>query len=161
VIVCPWCAEELAEDARRCTQCGRDPATRPVPDRRDQVGTRWWELPEPDPAAVNANPGRLAPTPEAISDLRGLEPNAGREAPINRKAFASTLVGGFGSGLFSALVALHLAKRAEEEIEASDGREGGEVFVTLGRVFAWITIGTVAVISLMVLASLFGGWLWG
>jgi hypothetical protein len=160
VKVCPWCAEELGDDAVRCTECGRDPARRPVPHRPDPGGGGgWWELPQPEPAAAYSNPGRPIPSPEATADLRGLEPAAGREAPVNQKAFVSTLLGAFGNSLVSALVALHLAKRAEEEIQASGGREGGEVFVTLGRVFAWITIGTAALIVLLVLVSLVGGWL--
>ena len=70
-----------------------------------------------------------------------MEPKVGREQPANEKAFVSTLLAGTSKSLIGALVALHLAKQAEDEIEASDGREGGEIFITMTRVFAGITIG--------------------
>jgi hypothetical protein len=143
VKVCAWCAEELDDGARRCTQCGRDAATRPAPTAELADGEEWWDLRDPDPASVFGNPSRPRSfDDETGSDLSLLEPQAAREQPVNDNALRSSLLAAFGS----TIPALLLARRAERQIKASGGREGGMEFVTLTRVIVAISLGTVLIV---------------
>ena len=73
--VCPYCAEELADDVVACTQCGRDTTDEP----------RWKR--EPQPA--------VTPSAEQIvraSEERAARPQIGGRAGMNRLAVASFIV---------------------------------------------------------------------
>ena len=55
-----------------------------------------------------------------------------------------------------AIVALVFARKADREIAASQGRVGGEAFVTAAKILAWINLGvSLAVFVLLLFAVLF------
>lgn len=55
-----------------------------------------------------------------------------------------------------AIVALVFARKADREIAASQGRLGGEAFVTAAKILAWINLGvSLAIFVLLLFAVLF------
>ena len=89
--VCPYCAEELADDVVACTQCGRDTTVEP----------EWRRSPE------------LAPTPSAEQIVRSSQERSstgetGERAGMNGLALASFLAA-IGVGIFGTAAAFPVA----------------------------------------------------
>jgi len=118
--VCPYCAEELADDAVECTQCGRDVTVDP----------EWKRDPQPVPI----------PSAEQIvraSEERAVRTGAGRRAGMNRFAIAAFVlamaVGILGTAsrfppvpaVGACLVALGLGVKAVLETRAAGSTESG------------------------------------
>ena len=75
VKVCPYCAEELADDVVTCTQCGRDVSVEP----------EWKRTPQPV----------VAPSAEQIvraSQERAARPEVGGRGGMNRLAIAAFIL---------------------------------------------------------------------
>jgi hypothetical protein len=128
--VCRSCAEELADDARVCTQCGRDPDERPEPVAH---------VPAVDPLARPFDPG--APPPRRDEPLPPVVPPLPR-GPMNAIAVAALAVVllsypfGFAAPILALLLeaaGLVLGFLALQAIERSGRAERG-------REFAWVAI---------------------
>jgi low affinity Fe/Cu permease len=70
----------------------------------------------------------------------GYEYSAPRTEGSAIAAFVVAIVGIFVCGIFTGIVALVLAKNAQQKIDASGGRLTGSGFVTAARVIAIISI---------------------
>jgi hypothetical protein len=82
VKVCPFCAEELADDVVDCTQCGRDTTVEP----------EWTRTPQP---AVTPSAEQIVRTSAAQSSAG----ETGERAGMNGLALASFLAA-LGAGIF-------------------------------------------------------------
>jgi hypothetical protein len=124
VKVCPWCAEELPDDARVCTQCGKDPDETPEWKRR------------PAAASASSVPGLGPPGSPPGPDTPMFAGTETRAATINRLAkiaFAIVIVS-FAIGflfprvevsLIADAVGLVLGVAALQQIRDSHGAQRG------------------------------------
>jgi hypothetical protein len=119
VKVCPYCAEELADDIVECTQCGRDTTVEP----------EWRQMPQP----------AVTPSAEQIvraSDARASGSEGGGRTGANKLAVASFLVvmvvGVLGTAarfppapaVAAFAVALGIGVKAIQETRSESGESG-------------------------------------
>jgi len=119
VKVCPYCAEELADDIVECTQCGRDTTVEPG----------WRQMPQPT----------VTPSAEQIvraSEERASSSKGGGRTGVNRLAVASFIVvmvvGVLGTAasfppapaVAAFAVALGIGVKAIQETRSESGESG-------------------------------------
>jgi hypothetical protein len=114
---------------------------------------------------VHANPPGWYPDPDdprarrywdgaRWTDSRALAPAAAPKLPNNGKAIASMVLGIVGLVILyviGPILALVFGYMAKNEIEASNGTQGGSGFATAGIVMGWIGIGLALLYLVLVL----------
>ena len=150
--VCPHCAEELPDDVRICTQCGKDATTEPdwrtTPRRADREP--WWQsggpdMPGPPPTASGLPPQPTPPT--------GRTP-FGRQ-PVNTLAVLSLVVVLLSGGLAfvswwlslaANVIGLVMAGVAMQQIRTSAEPDQGAGF---GFALAALILGALGLLSFL------------